>query len=466
MRRWKRHHGAVCHRRDLLHRLRRCDDGNTVTETCLYGEQSCTVCAADCSEQPGVLTGWCGDNLLNGTEDCDDGNTVTETCLYGEQSCTVCAADCTEESGAIVGWCGDNLLNGAEDCDDGNTVTETCLYGEQSCTVCAADCTEQAGVLTGYCGDGVLFASEEECDTTVDSLTCVDEGFDAGTLACGALDCLIDRSDCFDFVDVTFTNCAQTGNTGPSQAQCDTAYAATALNGNVTITSGIQYWTVPDTGDYTIEVWGAQGGNHNFGVGGNGARVKGTFSLTAGQVLKILVGQKGKDGTNYDVGGGGGSFVTLSDDTPLIVAGGGGAAGNCGPAVYPTMIGKAATGSGFGGAGGNDGLWCGCGGDGSPGGGFHTNGSPTGGQAFILGGLGDSTERPSQCVDSGLGGFGGGGNGGNGGGGGGGYQGGNGGGSIGGVPGEGGYSYNGGANPQGEDGVRPGHGLVRIVRVP
>ncbi|MBU1508866.1 hypothetical protein KKD52_00790, partial [Myxococcota bacterium] len=390
-----------------------------------------------------------------------------ETCLYGEQSCTVCAANCTEQPGEIVGWCGDNLLNGTEDCDDGNTVTEVCPYGQTSCTVCAAGCTEQPGALTGYCGDGILFASEEECDTTVAGDTCMDAGFDAGTPSCGALDCLVDFSGCYDIVDVTFTNCAQTGNTGPSQAQCDTAYAATPLNSLVTVTAGYQYWTVPDTGDYTIEVWGAQGGNHNFGVGGNGARVKGTFSLTAGQVLKVLVGQKGMDGTNYNVGGGGGTYVALSNNSPLIVAGGGGGAGNCGAGWnLAIMNGKAATGTGDGGVGSNDGNYCACGGAGSPGGGYYTSGVPTGGQAFILGGLGDSTERPSQCVDSGLGGFGGGGNGGNGGGGGGGYQGGNGGGYLGVVPGEGGYSYNGGTDPQGDDGVRPGHGLVRIVRVP
>ncbi|MBT3224624.1 MAG: hypothetical protein HN348_36615, partial [Proteobacteria bacterium] len=42
-----------------------------------------------------------------------------------------------------------------------------------------------------------------------------------------------------------FTNCSQTGNTGPSQGQCDTAYNGTDLQGEVTVTSGIQYWTVP-----------------------------------------------------------------------------------------------------------------------------------------------------------------------------------------------------------------------------
>ena len=111
---------------------------------------------------------------------------------------------------------------------------------------------------------------------------------------------------------------------------------------------------------------------------------------------------------------------------------------------------------------------CGCGGDGSPGGGFFTSGTPSGGGSYLGGALGDNTERPDQCVDSGLGGFGGGGNGGNGGGGGGGYEGGDGGG-LGGdfdaATGRGGESYNDGANPLGEDGVSLGEGSVTITRL-
>ena len=83
------------------------------------------------------------------------------------------------------------------------------------------------------------------------------------------------------------------------------------------------------------------------------------------------------------------------------------------------------------------------------------------------GGSGDNTERPGQCVDSGIGGFGGGGNGGNSGPGGGGYQGGDAGGLgvSGQVPayGKGGRSFNSGVNPIAEDGVRVGHGEVHIT---
>ena len=122
-----------------------CDDGNTLTEECAYGEAACTVCAADCTEQAGAVR-VCGDGIQDAEEGCDDGNTLTEECAYGEAACTVCAADCTEQAG-VVRICGDGIQDAEEGCDDGNTLTEECAYGEAACTVCAADCTEQAGAV-------------------------------------------------------------------------------------------------------------------------------------------------------------------------------------------------------------------------------------------------------------------------------------------------------------------------------
>ena len=118
----------------------------------------------------------------------------------------------------------------------------------------------------------------------------------------------------------TFTNASATGQFGPTQPQVDAAYGA----GVVTITTqGVQEWTVPATEDYSIEVFGAQGGNDTFDGenGGLGSRMKGDFSLTAGQVIRILIGQQGENlrvnVNNAAPGGGGGTFVW--DPTNLIV---------------------------------------------------------------------------------------------------------------------------------------------------
>ena len=93
--------------------------------------------------------------------------------------------------------------------------------------------------------------------------------------------------------------------------------------------SGIQRWTVPITADYRIEAIGAAGGYDTFSRGGiyrgRGARLKGTFRLSEGETIQILVGQEGGINTvGSAAGGGGGTFVVRGSSTPLIVAGGGG----------------------------------------------------------------------------------------------------------------------------------------------
>ena len=140
-----------------------CDDGNTMTEECPYGEESCTVCAADCTIQPGQ-THVCGDNVQDPEETCDDGNTMTETCEYGALDCVVCAADCTRQAGA-TNICGDNVRDlDNEGCDDGNVVTERCPYGQAQCIVCTETCQRGPGI-TSLCGDGsVDLPNGEQCD--------------------------------------------------------------------------------------------------------------------------------------------------------------------------------------------------------------------------------------------------------------------------------------------------------------
>ena len=91
-------------------------------------------------------------------------------------------------------------------------------------------------------------------------------------------------------------------------------------------------------GSYVIDAWGASGADgrqtadpsSSTIAGGKGAYTKGSFNLTHGMLLNILVGQRGSVGTTGSPlpgGGGGGTFVVLSSGDPLIVAGGGGGGG-------------------------------------------------------------------------------------------------------------------------------------------
>ena len=123
-----------------------------------------------------------------------------------------------------------------------------------------------------------------------------------------------------------FTNLGASGRLGPTSL--GSYYSGQVHDGQVTLLSGIQQWTVPYTGDYRIETIGATGGyglRSNDQYRGRGARLRGTFRLSKGETIKILVGQEGSVTLKAtSSGGGGGTFVVRGSNMPLIVAGGGG----------------------------------------------------------------------------------------------------------------------------------------------
>jgi len=130
----------------------------------------------------------------------------------------------------------------------------------------------------------------------------------------------------YAFTSHTFTNATVTGRTGPTLAQCRAAYSSQSWaqnNAYFNMTNqGIQEWTVPATGTYRIEAAGAKGGGS---IGGNGARMIGTFNLIEGNIIAIVVGQLGLTGTgNYSAGGGGVSAAWQKSNTNLLIAAGGG----------------------------------------------------------------------------------------------------------------------------------------------
>jgi hypothetical protein len=92
----------------------------------------------------------------------------------------------------------------------------------------------------------------------------------------------------------------------------------------------ITEFEIPTTGVYKIEAWGASGGGTNTAP--KGAYSMSFVSLSEGERIRILVGEKGYDGYEtggnqvYCSGGGGGSFV-VKGETPLCIAGGGGGHG-------------------------------------------------------------------------------------------------------------------------------------------
>jgi len=168
----------------------------------------------------------------------------------------------------------------------------------------------------------------------------------------------------YTFTSHTFTNAGATGRTGPTITDLTDGLDAYTPDWTDNVnylnvsTQGIQEWTVPKTGTYTITAIGAQGGSGLEGstihAGGKGAWMQGDFALTKGDTLHILVGQQGIGGptplngyANMGGGGGGGTFVskgtTLANSVALIVAGGGGggtyliSSGNPNPVSNPGL---------------------------------------------------------------------------------------------------------------------------------
>lgn len=132
-------------------------------------------------------------------------------------------------------------------------------------------------------------------------------------------------------------------------------------------TGSPQSFTVPAcVTSIQVDVRGAQGGNGGNGqycsntvLGGNGGRVQATLAVSPGQVLSVIVGQKGGNGQSFcsascnggvggyggtfaginggntsgsyraaGGGGGGASYVVLSGNNVLIAGGGGGGGAN------------------------------------------------------------------------------------------------------------------------------------------
>jgi hypothetical protein len=212
----------------------------------------------------------------------------------------------------------------------------------------------------------------------------------------------------YNFTTFTFMTGNIVGPTGPTAAQLfANSYTSNASNVWLTNTAyfntygnGYQYWTVPATGTYQITTAGSRAGIDTFTSNtaaansyGRGATISGTFPLTQGQVLTLVVGQPAavaSMGATYSTTGGGGGTYVAANTFPLIVAGGGGAIGTWssnasilfgGNGQTTTWGGNSYNGAagGFNGQGGNShvnivGVSSGNGYDAGGGGGFYSNG--------------------------------------------------------------------------------------------
>jgi large repetitive protein len=235
--------------------------------------------------------------------------------------------------------------------------------------------------------------------------------------------------------------------TTPTISTTTTYYVGTAaqggaVNGTQTFnyTAGVQTFTAPVTGNYTVTLFGAQGGNGLNTTGGLGGQATGSLALTAGQTISVYVGGKGGNaggvmgwngggqggldvGAGQHGGSGGGATDIRVGGTALanrvIVAGGGAGGGR----DATTGVGGGTSGttsanfsSGYGGTGGTQvggGVaWTltrgatngvlGIGGNGSTG--YNAAGGGGGGGGYYGGGGGTSTQNHGSGWSAGGGG--------------------------------------------------------------
>jgi len=245
-----------------------CDDGNVMVEACAYGQMSCTVCGASCTNVPGPVS-FCGDGMLNGPEECDgtpgcladctspnpvcgngvtedgetcdDMNTVSEACEYGVMSCMICDATCQTVT-ATGAFCGDMIVNGPEVCDGGAGCNPDCTMGGggNACETCRVEqCDDYQGVDwvlgcfdAGAAGDearsaGGITLTPAQVQTCVDAIACADE-------ANCAYDAANPFNPCYCGVGTTVDFCNNPANpaTGPCVMEWE-AMAGSAVRGDV-----------------------------------------------------------------------------------------------------------------------------------------------------------------------------------------------------------------------------------------
>ena len=169
-----------------------------------------------------------------------------------------------------------------------------------------------------------------------------------------------------------------------------------AASNTFNYTGSISTWTIPSgVTTLTITAAGASGGTYSS-IGGRGAIMTGTFNVTPGNVLSLLVGQCPGSTTLYAAGGGG-TFVALGSNyataTPLIVGGGGGGGYSSAGVDAPTSQAGTYTTTSYLGANGYGALAAPCVGGG---GGFYSSGGAD--TYYTFPGGGGFQQGGSRCM--------------------------------------------------------------------
>ncbi len=182
------------------------------------GSLSCSECKIDSSNCAAALpTAKCGNNIKDGSDECDGSDFGSATCasMFGETAtgqlscssdCKIISTGCTKP---VVETCNHNdTKEESEECDGSDFGGKTCVdyegegaTGSLVCNNCIIDSTACAKGITPNpgCGNNAI-DEDEDCDgSLLGKATCASlfgNPNAKGTLACDAITCKFDTSDC------------------------------------------------------------------------------------------------------------------------------------------------------------------------------------------------------------------------------------------------------------------------------
>lgn len=356
-----------------------CSQGACGT-TCGGGTTLCGSSCADTKIDPNNCGG-CNTKCSSG-EVCADGKCAStcasdQTFCGGDGGSSYCAN--TKTDNANCGGCGVACGNG-QVCDNG-ACTSTCGGTDGgSETLCTPDggtafCTNTSTDNANCGGCGIVCGSGQVCENSacVNGCASMDGGVetlcqpDAGSPYCA--NTTSDIENC-GACGVACTSSIDGGVPVCVSSKCETLYCPPGSQ-TFSYTGGTQSFTIPScVTSITVDVRGAGGGEAyyttSFGTGGLGGRTQATLAVQPSDVVTIVVGGAGANGTagvgggggynggatggggttiqNQAGGGGGGGSVVDVNSVAVAIGGGGGGAASCSGVAYNGGAGGGLTG--------------------------------------------------------------------------------------------------------------------------
>lgn len=178
-----------------------CDMACASDELCYEGS-----CATDCSEAPCEGLTWCDPDTSLCLPGCSDDFQCgsNEMCDLGTHECVcgfeyvLCGGECIYQGEPCADNCGNGMIDSGEACDGNALDGYTCVdFGYNGGTLeCYPDCSgfDESNCSNAECGNGIVEPGEECDGIDLDGETCVSQGYVGGTLSCS--NCSFNTTNC------------------------------------------------------------------------------------------------------------------------------------------------------------------------------------------------------------------------------------------------------------------------------